>query len=137
MMIAHNSGYVGYWELRRAIWDSSEPLVVKALALAIMEHMRPDNFEAYPTRERLARMCGISDKTMERHWGAITQWIDIIKSKGKVNVYRARIYQCASELIELLPIPTATPHCVRPPQKVPPIVTGTSGRSAARASARK
>ena len=110
MTYRHNSGYEGYWELRMAIWDSGEPLIVKALALAIMEHMRPDQFQASPSRDRLRKMCGISENTLERHWDAISKWVEIIKMRGKVSVYRARIYSCASELIDLIP--------VKPPQAV-------------------
>lgn len=131
---AHNSGFPGYWELRRAVWDSGEPLIVKALALAIMEHMRPDKLEANPSRARLAKMCSISENTLERHWGAISKWIDIIKRQGRVSVYRARIYDCASELLGMLPpkppqamggsLPKAPP-IDHPTHRVPPIQSTT------------
>jgi hypothetical protein len=102
MGFAHNSGYAGYYELRMAIWDSNEPLIAKALALAILEHMRPDKLEAYPSRSRLARMCGISENTLERHWATVCQWIDVIKERGKRNLYRARVYVCAKEIASML-----------------------------------
>lgn len=132
---SHNSGFADYYELRRAVWDSSEPLVVKALALAILEHMRPDKLDAYPSRSRLARMCNISEKTLERHWGAISQWIDIIKNRGQTNVYRARIYTCASELIKMLPdkppVMMGGAFADLPPKKYPtkwPVVTATTSQ---------
>ena len=101
--IAHNGIYSDFYALRMEIWDSAEPLVAKALALAILEHMRPDKLEAYPSRSRLARMCGISERTLERHWETVSRWIDIVKECGKRNLYRARVSACATELAEMLP----------------------------------
>lgn len=124
--IGHNSGFEGYWELRMAIWDSKEPLIVKALALAVLEHMRPDMLEATPSRSRIQKMCGISPNTLERHWGAISQWIEVIKNKGRKSVYRARIFACASELIELIP-PKAPPAKVATQLRCPPQSTLLNG----------
>jgi hypothetical protein len=111
--LGHNSGFSDYYALRMAIWDSEEPLIAKALALAILEHMRPDKLEAFPSRARLAKMCGISENTLERHWNTIRQWVDIVRQHGRQNLYRARVYLCAKELEVMLP------------GKVPPTVGGT------------
>jgi hypothetical protein len=125
--IGHNSGFDDYWQLRMAVWDSKEPLVVKAMALAILEYMRPEMLESSVSRSRIQKMCGISMKTLDRHWDAICQWIEVIKSAGKRNVYRARIYACASELLEMVPdkpAPTMTSGHIEPaPTKAAPKVT--------------
>jgi len=123
--IGHNSGFADYWQLRMAVWDSKEPLVVKAMALAILEYMRPDMLNASVSRSRIMKMCGIAEKTLERHWDAICQWVEVIKETGKRNTYRARIYACASELIEMIP-PTAPPPTVTGGQKEPPVRMTTS-----------
>lgn len=116
--IAHNGIHSDFYALRMAIWDSAEPLVAKALALAILEHMRPDKLEAYPSRSRLAKMCGISERTLERHWETVSRWIDIVKDRGKRNFYRARVAACAAEIVKMLP-ETPPAKMAGGPQKPP------------------
>ena len=115
----HNSGWDSYGGLRWAVWDSREPTAAKILALAILEHMEPGKLEASPSRTRLAQMCGISERTLQRHWGTISRWIDLAQDNGRCNIYKARVYACSAELLRL--IDRGTPDTVSEGQPGPSV----------------
>jgi len=105
--IGHNGGPVAtVGELRWAIWNSDEPLYVKALALCIVEHMGRGKPWSNPSKARLARLCSVSVKTVDRYINRIEKFLCVERRTGQVNIYHARIAEVAAELDSMLPTPS-------------------------------
>ena len=90
-------------EKRRAIWACRVPVPVKIIALAIMEHMSPENLECWPSKDRLAFMCNMPRKTFDRHYPAAKELFLYHDRKGKTTKFSPKILDVAKELMALWP----------------------------------
>ena len=89
--------------LRWAIWNSDESIYVKALALCIVEHMSRGKPWSNPSKARLAQLCSVSTKTVDRYIERIERFLCVERRSGASNTYHARIASVAAELDEMLP----------------------------------
>lgn len=103
--IGHNeaAAIADFIQKRRIIWAARVPSAVKVIALAIMEHMTPDNMECWPSKDRLAFMCNMPRATFDRHYNAAKELFNYHERRGKTTVFSPKIIDVAKELAVLWP----------------------------------
>ena len=75
-----------------AIFESSLPSLQKLLLICYVKHADKDSGTAYPGGERLARLCGTSRKSIQRHRAALIEaGILQVISGGDGSVYKVKI----------------------------------------------
>lgn len=121
--IGHNeaAAIADFIDKRRMIWAARVPAAVKVIALAILEHMTPDNLECWPSKDRLAFMCNMPRVTFDRHYNAAKELFHYQERRGKTTVFSPKILDVAKELATLWPgAADATParHRYQPPIKM-------------------
>ena len=97
-----------YITRRREIWAARVPVAVKIIALAIIEHMNPENMECTASKARLAFMCNMPPKTFERHYNAAKALFHYHERKGKTTIFSPKLLSVASELARLWPADDAS-----------------------------
>ena len=108
--IGHNeaAAIASFIEKRRMIWAARVPCAVKVIALAILEHMSPENVECWPSKDRLAFMCNMARNTFDRHYAAARDLFNYQERRGKTTVFSPKILDVAKELATLWPTSTDT-----------------------------
>lgn len=103
--IGHNeaAAIADFIQKRRIIWAARVPSAVKVIALAILEHMTPENMECWPSKDRLAFMCNMPRATFDRHYNAAKELFHYHERRGKTTVFSPKILDVAKELAVLWP----------------------------------
>lgn len=101
--IGHNSHVISadIINFRREIWLSNKTIHAKIIALAIVEHMTTTGLQAHPGKKRLARLCSISEDTLDRHFKEAIIFFDVKERPGRTSLFHAKITKTVEEIFAL------------------------------------
>ena len=94
----------------QAIWVQDVPVPVKLIALAIYAHVTPGRTFCWPSRQRLARMCRMPQRTFARHYPIARDLFIHEPRQGRTNIFRVKVADVAAEIAELWPDKNTTPY---------------------------
>lgn len=66
------------WVIAERIWSMELPTTEKLVALCVLKHRNNDTGKCYPSRKRLAAMCGISVR-------AVSRALESLKASGVIS----------------------------------------------------
>jgi hypothetical protein len=92
------------YEFEDLAWEARIDPVEKLIAFAISNHMGANNPKADPSVERIAYMCNVSVRTVQRYLPKIEKalGLKIIRQPGKRYSFELQVFRTASELQDML-----------------------------------